>query len=173
VKILNLLEMTQRYNNFEKESEAIVKNEFEEYRDDGKACGKIGNLIIKKHNVNSYIIKYGVWDEQHLIGFVRLDIDDNFDGMIVLNQLWFNSSYRGKGIFKQLFDFIFNDLKMPIVLGMFHSDDIYNLIKKNGFGRYKQTWYNPNTNESKPFDVNNIDKFYSHNDITGWQLVIH
>ena len=57
-----------------------------------------------------------------------------------------------------------------LLLGAVHSKDMQEVVK--GLGRFNKKWYNIDTNETKPFDIDNLDDYYSYLGPTSWRLML-
>ena len=142
-------------------SQQYVNNNIKTWYEQGKVIGNIDDYTLRKFNN-----MYTVWDDDQYVASAELS--DNSE----VNLMHVDPKYRGQKILsKLLWNFKSRQGRSKLTLDQYHSDDLYNVIKQGGLSRFNKSWQNSH-GDIEPFDVNTVDKYYSHTKPTGWKLVL-
>jgi len=114
---------------------------------------------------------YSLWDGDQYVASARLEDSDRM-GMSEVNLLHVDAKYREQKILSRLlWNFKSRQNRKQLVLNQIHSDDLYSIIVGGGLSRFEKFWIDQ-SGQTKPFDNNTINQFYSHGGPTGWRLVL-
>ena len=109
---------------------------------------------------------YSLWDNNTLVAIASLTDNTN-----EVDNVWVNSDYRGRKIFSMMLWFFKTRLnRTQLLLGAVHSKDMQEVVK--GLSKFDKKWYNIDTNEIKPFDIDTLDDYYSYLGPTSWRLML-
>jgi len=162
-----LKEMTMRAGKInDKMAQKVVTNNKEKWFQ-SEVIGNIDQYILKKSEK-----MYSLWtDDNKYVASAGLG-DPDINGLSEVNLIHIDPLYRNQGILsKLLWNFKTRQGRNKLTLQQVHSDDLYNVIANGGLSRFDKYWVN-STGQTKPFDINSLDQFYSHSQPTGWRLVL-
>lgn len=159
MKITEITEMTWRGPDYSK-----IAKQFGEIHADIWFTQGAHIADIEQYQVREYNDYYSVWDNNKLIAYTSLKAS-------IIDDVWVDESYRGQKLFSKLIWFYKSRLNQnPLYLGKIHSPMMQEVVK--GLSRFKKRWYNIQTHQTEPFDVNTLDDYYSDYGSTDWRLVL-
>ena len=158
---MKIEEMTMRGPNLSTIAQNFANNHATQWLKNRKYIADIEEFKVLQDG-----IFYSLWDDNILVAVASLTDDTN-----EVDNVWVNSDYRGKKIFSMMLWFFKTRLnRNQLLLGAVHSKDMQEVVK--GLGRFNKKWYNIDTNETKPFDIDNLDDYYSYLGPTSWRLML-
>ncbi len=156
---MQILEMAVRAGSFEKEAAEFGEmNKSKWFKSDPIA--DIDNFQVRKAGVH-----YSVWHDEVLIAFASLSKQD----IPIVDDVWVNPDYRGKGVFAKLLWFFKSREGHPkLLIGGVHSEMMQDVIKR--LSKFQKSWYKQG--EVKPFSIDTLDQFYKGFGSSHWQLML-
>ena len=158
--------MTMRGPSYENLANKYAMDNSARWKNDGQYIADIEDYrVLKNKGHESSVDHYSLWDNDELVAFALLSIDNVVDGV------WVNPSYRGQKIFSAMLWFFKTRLnRSPLILGDIHSTDMQEVVK--GLSRFNKKWINLRTHEQEPFSLDTLDNFYSNANPTKWRLML-
>jgi len=146
-------------------AQKVVDNNKEKWFQ-GEIIGDIDQYVLKKSDK-----MYSLWtDDNKYVASARLGDPEQY-GLSEVNLMHVDPLYRNQRILsKLLWNFKTRQGRNKLVLQQVHSDNLYNVVT-GGLSRFNKYWVNAE-GQTKPFDINSLDQFYSHSQSTGWRLVL-
>lgn len=152
--------MTMRGPNLSIRAQKFIDKNKQYWLENGKYIADIEDFKVLQNGTH-----YSLWDNDILVSVASLSNNNEVD------DVWVNSDYRGKKIFSMMLWFFKTRLnRNQLILGAVHSKDMQEVVK--GLSRFDKKWYNIDTKETKPFDIDTLDDYYSYLEPTPWRLML-
>lgn len=151
---MRLIELAMKAGNLKPQADAWAEN-LKTHLSNAKKIGDIEKFEVrqKEHLISA-------WDDDRLIAVLRTDVIPN--AYTVVDDLWVDQDYRGQKVMSKLLWFLKSRLGYKkLLLGKFHSTDTFELLKNDGFSKFKKSWFDPMTWQMEPFDSKTIDDYYT------------